>query len=116
MIVQVASEVRLVSDGTSWTVQRRLGINKKTGEYDWSTLGYYGWMSQAAKAVLERHVQLLDGKSNEVDLATFVDLVLTATAQIEDACERLAKQVVSGQLMPAMMPRVSEKLAQTVKP
>ena len=117
MIVQVSSEVRLVGDGTSWTVQRLMvpERSKKGGppaEPYWTNLGYYGWLSQAARAVLERHVQLLDGKSNEVDLASLLEVVIAATVQIEDACEKLGKQVIAG----VAVQRVSERLAQAVKP
>ena len=116
MIVQVSSEVRLVSDGTSWTVQRLMVPEKsrkggQPAEPYWTNLGYYGWLSQAARAVLERHVQLLDGKSNEVELAAFVEMIFAATVQIEDACEKLGKQALVGE----QVPRASERLAQAVK-
>ena len=96
MIIQVSSEVRIIGDGRSWAVERRLPPTEKREEARWEALGYHGWLSIAARSILERHLQLLDGKSDEVGLGELVDLICQATVQIEDACEKLAKQIGCG--------------------
>ena len=88
MVIQVASELRIVGDGRSWGVERFIPPTEKKAEGRWDNIGWYGWLSQACRAILERHFQLLDGASNKLTLAEVADVICRAAAQLEDACEK----------------------------
>ena len=120
MIVQVSSEVRINGDGRGWVVERRMPPTEKRGEAHWEALGYHGWISIAARSILERHLPLLDGKSDELGLADLIDVICQATVQIEDACERLAKQVgcggkLDGEEVVVVRPSTMEELGEHIE-
>lgn len=95
MIIQVASELRIVGDGRCWAVERFIPPTEKRIEGRWDNVGWYGRLSQAVHIILERHLQLLDGKSNQVVIGQVDDIICRAAAQLEDVCERVEREALS---------------------
>ena len=83
----VFRDVRVLADQYQWMLQTKAGVNKKTGEVIWKTLGYYGTLARLAEVLLEYCVK--HERPEVKNLAELPDVVRQSTEIVLQALNTL---------------------------
>lgn len=91
MIIDINENLRIRFDSTCWSVEKRQKIEngKFKGDYRWIGIGYYGGVSQALVAILNKHLNLLTDEP-QLNIQQAVDVMKQHSSQLVEIAKNRA--------------------------